>query len=253
LTDQPIVFQGSAPINSWYTLSYSSFPITAVEALEYSSNAYMVQTALGIMGQTYTPNMVAATGQLETAMGKLRSTFGEYGLGASTGIDLPDESTGFTPKEFDLANYINNSFGQFDNYTPMQLAQYVATIANNGVRLAPHIVEGVYANNDQGGLGSLIQETATKELNKVNISESDMAILQQGFYQVSHGTRKRVLPKVTLMVVKKPIIPTQSPMHRPKILKLRSQSSFLITPTLQMVSDLRLHAILSIFTTNTIQ
>ena len=77
LTDQPIVFQGSAPINSWYTLSYGSFPITAVEALEYSSNTYMVQTALGIMGQTYTPNMVAATGQLETAMGKLRSTFGE--------------------------------------------------------------------------------------------------------------------------------------------------------------------------------
>ena len=148
----------------------------------------MVQTALGIMGQTYTPNMTVATGQLETAMGKLRSTFGEYGLGASTGIDLPDESTGFTPKEFDLGNYINNSFGQFDNYTPMQLAQYVATIANNGVRLAPHIVEGVYGNNDQGGLGSLVQETATKELNKVNISESDMAILQQGFYQVSHGT-----------------------------------------------------------------
>ena len=149
LTDQPIVFQGSAPINSWYTLSYGSFPITAVEALEYSSNTYMVQTALGIMGQTYTPNMTVATGQLETAMGKLRSTFGEYGLGASTGIDLPDESTGFTPKEFDLGNYINNSFGQFDNYTPMQLAQYVATIANNGVRLAPHIVEGIYGNNDQ--------------------------------------------------------------------------------------------------------
>lgn len=188
LTDQPIVFQGSAPIYSWYKLAYGSFPITAVEALEYSSNAYMVQTALGIMGQTYTPNMTVATGQLETAMGKLRSTFGEYGLGASTGIDLPDESTGFTPKEFDLGNYINNSFGQFDNYTPMQLAQYVATIANNGVRLAPHIVEGVYANNDQGGLGSLVQETATKELNKVNISESDMAILHQGFYQVSHGT-----------------------------------------------------------------
>ena len=188
LTDQPIVFQGSAPINSWYTLSYGSFPITAVEALEYSSNTYMVQTALGIMGQKYTPNMVAATGQLETAMGKLRSTFGEYGLGASTGIDLPDESTGFTPKDFDLGNYINNSFGQFDNYTPMQLAQYVATIANNGVRLAPHIVEGIYGNNDQGGLGSLVQETAAKEMNKVNISEADMAILHQGFYQVSHGT-----------------------------------------------------------------
>ena len=188
LTDQPIVFQGSAPINSWYTLSYGSFPITAVEALEYSSNAYMVQTALGIMGQTYQPNMFVLTNNLESAMGKLRSTFAEYGLGASTGIDLPDESTGFIPKEYNFANYITNAFGQFDNYTPMQLAQYVGTIANNGVRIAPHIVEGIYGNNEQGGLGNLIQSIDTKEMNKINISESDMSILQQGFYQVSHGT-----------------------------------------------------------------
>lgn len=188
LTDQPIVFQGSAPIYSWYKLAYGSFPITAVEALEYSSNAYMVQTALGIMGQTYQPNMFVGTSNLESAMGKLRSTFGEYGLGSATGIDLPDESTGFIPQKFDLANYLTNAFGQFDNYTPMQLAQYVATIANNGVRLAPHIVEGIYDNNDKGGLGELIQAIDTKEINKVNISESDMAILHQGFYQVSHGT-----------------------------------------------------------------
>lgn len=188
LTDQPIVFQGSAAINSWYTPYYGSFPITAVEALEYSSNTYMVQTALGIMGQTYQPNMTVGTNNLETAMGKLRSTFGEYGLGVSTGIDLPDESTGFIPKNFDLANYLYNAFGQFDNYTPMQLAQYVATIANNGVRLSPHIVEGIYDNNEQGGLGNLIQQTASTELNKVNVSESDMALLQKGFYQVSHGT-----------------------------------------------------------------
>lgn len=188
LTDQPIVFQGSAPIYSWYKLAYGSFPITAVEALEYSSNAYVVQTALGMMGQTYQPNMTVKTNQLESAMGKLRSTFGEYGLGSATGIDLPDESTGLVPKEYNFANFITNAFGQFDNYTPMQLAQYVATIANNGVRLAPHIVEGIYDNNDKGGLGELIQAIDTKEINKVNISESDMAILHQGFYQVSHGT-----------------------------------------------------------------
>ena len=187
LTDQPIVFQGSAPIYSWYKLAYGSFPITAVEALEYSSNAYMVQTALGIMGQTYQPNMFVGTSNLETAMGKLRATFGEYGLGAATGIDLPDESTGFVPKEYSFANYITNAFGQFDNYTPMQLAQYVGTIANNGVRIAPHIVEGIYGNNEQGGLGNLIQTIDTKEMNKINISESDVSILQQGFYQVSHG------------------------------------------------------------------
>ena len=188
LTDQSIIFQGSPPINSWYTAFSGPMPITAVQALEYSSNTYMVQTALGIMGLTYQPNMIAGIGNLESAMGKLRSTFGEYGLGSATGIDLPDESTGFIPKDYDLANYITNSFGQFDNYTPMQLAQYVATIANNGVRVAPRIVEGIYGNNDKGGLGDLIQQLKPTEMNKVNISDSDMSILQQGFYQVAHGT-----------------------------------------------------------------
>ena len=188
LTDQSIVFQGSPPINSWYTAFSGPMPITAVQALEYSSNTYMVQTALGIMGLTYQPNMIAGTSNLESAMGKLRSTFGEYGLGSATGIDLPDESTGFIPKDYDLANYITNSFGQFDNYTPMQLAQYVATIANDGVRMAPRIVEGIYGNNDKGGLGDLIQQLQPSEMNKVNISASDMSILQQGFYQVAHGT-----------------------------------------------------------------
>ncbi|MFS9355857.1 penicillin-binding protein PBP2B [Streptococcus mitis] len=188
LTDQSIIFQGSPPINSWYTAFSGPMPITAVQALEYSSNTYMVQTALGIMGLTYQPNMIAGIGNLGSAMGKLRSTFGEYGLGSATGIDLPDESTGFIPKDYDLANYITNSFGQFDNYTPMQLAQYVATIANNGVRVAPRIVEGIYGNNDKGGLGDLIQQLKPTEMNKVNISDSDMSILQQGFYQVVHGT-----------------------------------------------------------------
>ena len=36
LTDQPIVFQGSAPINSWYTAFSVPMPITAVQALELS-------------------------------------------------------------------------------------------------------------------------------------------------------------------------------------------------------------------------
>lgn len=188
LTDQSIVFQGSAPINSWYTAFSRAMPITAVQALEYSSNSYMVQTALGLMGQTYQPNMFVGTSNLESAMGKLRSTFGEYGLGSATGIDLPDESTGFIPKEYNFANFITNAFGQFDNYTPMQLAQYVATIANDGVRVAPRIVEGIYGNNDKGGLGDLIQQLQPTEMNKVNISDSDMSVLHQGFYQVAHGT-----------------------------------------------------------------
>ncbi|MGQ7357275.1 penicillin-binding protein PBP2B [Streptococcus suis] len=185
--DEPIYFAGSAPITSWYGASGSN--IDATVALEYSSNAYMLKIALGLLGQTYSPNMFLNDGDaLTNAMTKLRSTFAEYGLGAPTGIDLPLESTGFLPEEYSTANFITNAFGQFDNYTPMQMAQYVATIANNGTRVAPHLVEGIYGNSSDGGLGDLIEKKTSQELNKVAISAQDLAILQQGFYQVANGS-----------------------------------------------------------------
>lgn len=187
LLDEPIYFAGSAPITSWYGAYGSNLDVT--QALEYSSNAYMVKIALGLLGQTYSPNMFLNDGDtLTNAMTKLRSTFAEYGLGAPTGIDLPLESTGYIPQEFSSANFITNSFGQFDNYTPMQMAQYVATIANNGTRVAPRLVEGIYGNSSDGGLGDLIEKKTSQELNKVAISAQDLAILQQGFYQVANGS-----------------------------------------------------------------
>ena len=187
LTDQPIQFAGSSPITSWFT-SYGSRSITAVEALQYSSNTYMVQIALSMIGQPYYPNMVLnETDQLAPAMEKLRSAFGEYGLGVSTGIDLPQESTGYIPQDYTISNYITNAFGQFDNYTPMQMAQYAATVANGGTRVSPHLVEGIYNNKEDGSLGDKVEDITGKELNQVNISAENMALIQEGFYQVVHG------------------------------------------------------------------
>ncbi|HFU4465358.1 TPA: penicillin-binding protein PBP2B [Streptococcus suis] len=186
--DEPIYFAGSAPIMSWFG-QYGSYQLDAIQALEYSSNVYMLKIALGLLNQTYTPGMTLVGGEpVDEAMAKLRSTFAEYGLGAATGIDLPLESTGYIPQEFSSANLITNSFGQFDNYTPMQMAQYVATIANNGTRVAPRLVEGIYGNSSDGGLGDLIEKKTSQELNKVAISAQDLAILQQGFYQVANGS-----------------------------------------------------------------
>ena len=187
LTDQPIQFAGSAPITSWFT-TYGNRNISAVEALQYSSNTYMVQIALNMLGQPYSPNMVLSqTDQLETAMGQLRSSFGEYGLGVATGIDLPLESTGFIPEEYTVSNYLTNAFGQFDNYTPMQMAQYAATVANGGTRISPHLAEGIYGNKEDGSLGDKIKDITGQSLNQVNISSENMAIIQEGFYQVVHG------------------------------------------------------------------
>ena len=70
----------------------------------------------------------------------------------------------------------------------MQLAQYVATIANNGKRVAPHLVEGIYDNNQDGGLGNLFKTIDTKVLNDVTIPAGDMELIKEGFYNVANGS-----------------------------------------------------------------
>ena len=120
-------------------------------------------------------------------MKQLRTTFGEYGLGVPTSIDLPLESTGYIPEEYTIGNYLTNAFGQFDNYTPMQMAQYAATVANGGTRISPHLAEGIYGNTEDGSLGNKIKDITGQSLNQVNISSENMAIIQEGFYQVVHG------------------------------------------------------------------
>lgn len=186
LNDQPIQIQGSQVKQSWFTNGMST-PISAVQALEYSSNTYMIQTALDILGQPYHPNMTIYTSKLEDSFKKFRKTYGEFGLGVPTGLDIPGESPGFNGEDETAANYLDESFGQYDNYTPLQLAQYAATIANDGKRVAPHLVEGVYDSNTDGSLGALTKKIETKTLNMVDISIENVSLLQQGMYQVTHG------------------------------------------------------------------
>ena len=88
LTDQPIVFAGSTPINSWFT-QYGSRSINAVEALEYSSNTYMVQIALKMMGQPYTPNMTLQVDQVEPCHEKLRLLLQSMVLERQRGLTFP--------------------------------------------------------------------------------------------------------------------------------------------------------------------
>ncbi|WP_369351155.1 penicillin-binding protein PBP2B [Streptococcus hillyeri] len=182
LYDQAIQFAGSSPIKSWFTLG--SLPITATQALEYSSNTYMVQIAMKLMGQEYSPGMFLATNGLDTAMAKLRSTYADFGLGVATGLDVSGESTGYIPEKFDSASLLTESFGQFDNYTTMQLAQYAATVANGGNRIAPHLVQGVYDTDKSGNLGNMLEEKGANTLNTVKVSAEEMGIIQQGFYDV---------------------------------------------------------------------
>ena len=109
IADQSINIAGSSAITSWFTGSGST-NITAVQALEYSSNTYMVQVALKMMGQEYYSGMSLATTGMKEAMEELRAAYAEYGMGTSTGIDLPENTTGYISDDYSAGNVLTEAF-----------------------------------------------------------------------------------------------------------------------------------------------
>lgn len=197
LYDQPIYLKGSASKSSIFNPNgYGNRWLDARKSLEISSNSYMIQIALRLLGIQYDGGeiYVPSLPQQEAAFDKLRKAMAEYGMGAVTGIDLPDEEIGIqTPVKYlsdanhDGGKILDLAFGQFDTYTPIQLAQYAATVANDGVRLQPHLVEGIYGNDESGNLGNLKTAIQPNILNEVDLTPEELAIIQGGFRDVVTG------------------------------------------------------------------
>jgi penicillin-binding protein 2 len=89
---------------------------------------------------------------------------GQFGFGAKTGIDIEGEATGVLPspewkrrrfskpeqQKWYAGETISVGIGQgYNAYTPLQLAQAMAALANNGVMYRPHLVD--YIENIRTG------------------------------------------------------------------------------------------------------
>ena len=122
--------------------SYKSLgKINDLTAISKSSNYYQFKIALGITGNDYKYNM-----KLETTnddFEKFRSMFRSYGLGDYTGIDLPNETIGIIGKNTSSDLLLNLSIGQYDTYTPIELFQYVNTIASLGEKRHPQLMQEI--------------------------------------------------------------------------------------------------------------
>jgi len=120
--------------------------INDLTAISKSSNYYQFKIAIGLTGEKYKYNMKLNTSKED--FDKFRNMYQEYGLGAITGIDLPNESIGIigTFTQSDLL--LNLSIGQYDTYTPIELFQYVNTIASLGEKRKPQLMKKVINNND---------------------------------------------------------------------------------------------------------
>jgi penicillin-binding protein A len=186
LLDEPLRIASTKEKSSWKTFG----SINDLRALQVSSNVYMFKTAIAMAGGHYVPNKPLPLDY--TAFNTMRRYFSQFGLGVRTGIDLPNEMTGFPGSEKTPGLLLDLAIGQYDTYTPLQLAQYVSTIANGGYRIQPHIVkeirDPVMENNE---VGPIIKELEPKVLNRIDMKEDWVKRVQEGFrmvMQVGDGT-----------------------------------------------------------------
>ena len=95
---------------------------------------------------------------------------GQFGFGAKTGIDVDGEAAGVLPSQewkrrhfkkpeqqkWYAGETVSIGIGQgYNAYTPLQMAQAMATLANNGVAYRPHLVD--YIENIGSGERTLVK------------------------------------------------------------------------------------------------
>lgn len=161
-------------------------------ALAESSNVYQFKIAMKVGGATYSYNEPLTINPV--AFDIYRNTFKEFGLGVKTEIDLPVESLGYSGTKIAPDLLLNFSIGQYDSYTPIQLSQYITTIASNGKRLKPHLLKEIHEATSYEELGKTLEIKEPVILNTVSTKEEYLKRVQEGFVAVMEvGLGKKVM------------------------------------------------------------
>lgn len=181
LIDEPMTFSGTDTVSSFFNRN-DQVPVDDQRALMVSSNTYMFKIALAIMGEEYSANMPLPT-DVTAAGYALRNGLNQFGLGVSTGIDLPNEARGLAPQLTNPMNYLYLSIGQYDTYSALQLSQYMSTFAADGKRVQQHLAKEI-RGSDANDKGPILKSYGTNVLNTIPISDSELSQIQAGFYDV---------------------------------------------------------------------
>ncbi len=115
-----------------FTDSHSIGSVTATKALAQSSNVCAIKTAMKVGRKSFS------------------ETVGKFGFGKRTGIDLPAETSGIVRpvEKWNGDSLASMAIGYEIGVSALQMATAFATIANNGVRIQPHIIKEIRDSDD---------------------------------------------------------------------------------------------------------
>jgi penicillin-binding protein 2 len=117
------------------------------------------------------------------------------GLGVKSGIDLPNEVTGLVPstkwkretrrEKWYAGETISVGIGQGAvSVTPVSMAVYMATIANGGTRITPHLVKAT----DDGSGNGWKPVAAPPPQSKFDITPEKLQAIRDGMWMVVNGS-----------------------------------------------------------------
>lgn len=165
---------GYAPKCWAYSAGFKHGVVNVAQALQVSCNYffYSISDFLGI-----------------DKMGEYSEGFG---LGVPTGIELPEELGIIGSQEYKLNNIgaswyqgdtIQSGIGQgYHLFTPLQMAEYTAAIANSGTRHTASILKRVTSYD----YGETIYEREAEVLSTVESAESNYEAVRYGMYMVAN-------------------------------------------------------------------
>lgn len=196
-------------------------PVVAIAALEngkleFDEHIRCVQTYRYF--DDYTPNCMRYHGSvgLTTALSKscnyyfyelgkrlgvskMLEYFNKFGLGVSTGVDLP-ASTGLlinADKEGLGGATLQTAIGQMNAFTPLQLATFVSTLASEGTRYKANLIDRV-VSYDMREVYEEIESTAIEDF---EIDKKVISAVKAGMLSVTEdGTGSAVFGKYSIKV-----------------------------------------------------
>ena len=132
-----------------------------------------------------------------------------FGLGQYSGIEIsaeeakgtvagPEEREKSGGREWSGGDTIQAAIGQSDNlFTPIQLANYVATLVNGGKRYKPHLIKEVRSPST----GEIVYESKPEILNNLNLKEENVRAVMKGMLDVTQeGTASGVFENYPVKV-----------------------------------------------------
>lgn len=128
-----------------------------------------------------------------TGIDTLASYARQFGFGQSTGIEIGDSAGALASPEYAEANELEWTDGQtltaaigqsYNLFTPLQLANYTATLAGGGEHYQAHLLKNVKSYDNT----SLIYAYDAEPLNTVEISDSTLDAVLSGMHNLTTGS-----------------------------------------------------------------